>query len=136
MTHIITALCLRDSSCVEVCPVECIVPGKPIEEWPLYYIDPDTCIDCGACVPECPFGAIFPEDEVPSAYVAKGGEYLNRIDFTGMDVYDGHNARGEPVHLETVRKLQPGEVVDLTEDIQSNYDFFQIGPGYNALKMP
>lgn len=136
MTHIITALCLRDSSCVEVCPVECIVPGKPVEEWPLYYIDPDTCIDCGACVPECPFGAIFPEDEVPSAYVAKGGEYLNRIDFTGMDVYDGVNARGEPVHLETVRKLQPGEVVDLTEDIQSNYDYFKIGPGYNALKMP
>lgn len=136
MTHIITALCLRDSSCVEVCPVECIVPGKPIEEWPLYYIDPDTCIDCGACVPECPFGAIFPEDEVPSAYVAKGGEYLSRIEFTGMDVYDGVNARGEPVHLETVRKLQPGEVVDLTEDIQSNYDYFQIGPGYNALKMP
>ena len=52
MTHIITSLCLRDGACMEVCPVECIVPGKPEEEWPWYFIDPDTCIDCGACVPE------------------------------------------------------------------------------------
>ena len=64
MTHIITSLCLRDSGCVEVCPVECIVPGKPQEEWPWYYIDPDTCIDCGACVPECPVDAIRPEDDL------------------------------------------------------------------------
>ncbi len=77
MTHIITSLCLRDAGCVDVCPVECIVPGKPIAEWPWYYIDPDTCIDCGACIPECPFEAIFPEDEVPSAYEAKGGEYIS-----------------------------------------------------------
>ena len=42
MTHIITSLCLRDSGCVDVCPVECIVPGKPQEEWPWFYIDPDT----------------------------------------------------------------------------------------------
>lgn len=54
MTYIITSLCLRDSSCVDVCPVECIVPGKPVEQWPWFYIDPDTCIDCGACIPECP----------------------------------------------------------------------------------
>ena len=74
MTHIITSLCLRDSGCVDVCPVECIVPGKPVEQWPWYYIDPDTCIDCGACIPECPYAAIFTEDEVPSAYKAKGGE--------------------------------------------------------------
>ncbi|MGC8780401.1 MAG: 4Fe-4S dicluster domain-containing protein, partial [Anaerolineae bacterium] len=55
MTHIITEICLRDGGCAEVCPVECIVPGKPEEQWPLYYIDRDTCIDCGACVPECPW---------------------------------------------------------------------------------
>ena len=64
MTHIITGLCLRDSGCIEVCPVECIVPGMPQDKWPLYYIDPDTCIDCGACIPECPYEAIFTEDEV------------------------------------------------------------------------
>jgi len=68
MTHIITRLCIRDGACVEVCPVECIVPGFPEDEWPLYYIDPDTCIDCGACVPECPVDAIFPEEDVPEEY--------------------------------------------------------------------
>ena len=68
MTHIITQLCIRDGACVEVCPVECIVPGIPESEWPWYYIDPDTCIDCGACVPECPVDAIFPEEDVPEEY--------------------------------------------------------------------
>ena len=68
MTHIITSLCLRDSSCVEVCPVECIVQGKPIGQRPWYYIDPDVCIDCGACIPECPFEAIFEEDAVPEEW--------------------------------------------------------------------
>ncbi|GIS66991.1 MAG: hypothetical protein CM1200mP6_00590 [Anaerolineaceae bacterium] len=48
MTYIITALCLRDSSCVDVCPVECIIPGKPGNGMAWFYIDPDTCIDCGA----------------------------------------------------------------------------------------
>ncbi len=79
MTYVITSLCLRDSGCVDVCPVECIVPGKPQDEWPLFYIDPETCIDCGACVPECPFDAIFPEDEVPTAYKAKGGELISQV---------------------------------------------------------
>ena len=35
MTYIITSLCLRDAGCIEVCPVECIVPGDPVEEWPI-----------------------------------------------------------------------------------------------------
>jgi ferredoxin len=69
MTHVITELCTRDGSCVEVCPVECIVPGpKDDPVWTRFYIDPDTCIDCGACVPECPVDAIFPEDELPAQY--------------------------------------------------------------------
>jgi ferredoxin len=65
MPHVITGLCMREGACVEVCPVDCIVPGHPIEEWPWYYIDPVTCIDCGACVPRCPYNAIWPEEEVP-----------------------------------------------------------------------
>lgn len=132
MTHIITSLCLRDSGCVEVCPVECIVPGKPVEQWPWYYIDPDTCIDCGACIPECPFEAIFPEDEVPASYTAKGGEYQSKVDL--KDHYEGTNHHGEAVVLDCVRKLESGEVLDLTEDIQLNYDYFSKGPGYKALE--
>jgi ferredoxin len=130
MTHIITSLCLRDSGCVEVCPVECIVPGKPLEEWPMFYIDPDTCIDCGACVPECPYAAIFPEDEVPAAYTAKGGEFINRIGLVGD--YEGTNHHGDKVVLNTVKKLAAGEVVDLTQDTPANYDYFSKGPGYDA----
>jgi len=130
MTHIITSLCLRDSGCVEVCPVECIVGGKPIEEWPWFYIDPDTCIDCGACIPECPYEAIFPEDEVPSSYTARGGEFINKVGLTGH--YEGTNHHGEKVILNSVRKLEAGEVVDLTADIPANGDFFQNGPGYGA----
>ena len=135
MTYIITSLCLRDSGCVDVCPVECIVPGKPVEEWPWFYIDPDTCIDCGACIPECPFEAIFVEDEVPDAYEAKEDEKLSMPKGTAgfEEVYDGTDHHGEPVHLEGTRTLAAGETVDLTQDIQPNYDYFQDGPGYSAL---
>ncbi len=134
MTHIITSLCLRDGGCATVCPVECIVPGKPQDEWPWYYIDPDTCIDCGACVPECPYSAIFPEDEVPSKYQAKGGEFISMPAGTAgfTDVYDGTNHEGEAVHLETTRKLKAGEIIDLTKDTPANYKFFSEGPGYKA----
>ncbi len=128
MTYIITSLCLRDGGCIEVCPVDCIVPGEPEEGWPQMYIDPETCIDCGACVPECPYEAIFPEDEVPAAYEAAGGEYINRVGLAGH--YEGEDAEGSPVILDTVKQLELGEIVDLTEDIQANYDFFEEGPGY------
>jgi ferredoxin len=130
MTHIITSLCLRDSGCVEVCPVECITPGKPVEQWPWFYIDPDTCIDCGACVPECPYSAIFPEDEVPSAYKAKGGEFISRVGLSGH--YAGTNHHGDAVVLESAKKLTAGEVVDLSKDVQPNYDYYKKGPGYSA----
>ena len=130
MTHIITSLCVRDRGCIEVCPVECIVPGNPADGFPMVYIHPDTCIDCGACVPECPFAAIFPEDEVPSAYTAKGGEYINRVGLT--EHYEANNHHGAQVVLETTKKLGAGEVVDLTPDTKLNYDFFQGGPGYSA----
>ena len=130
MTHIITSLCIRDAGCVEVCPVECILPGHPQEEWPWYYIDPDTCIDCGACIPECPYEAIFTEDDVPNPYVARGGEVLNRVGLSGH--YEGSNHHGVAIVLETTRELEAGEEVDLTEDIQPNYDYFTSGPGYAA----
>jgi NAD-dependent dihydropyrimidine dehydrogenase PreA subunit len=74
MTYTITELCTREGDCVEVCPVDCIVPSPKanfaddlasFEKYPLFYIDPDVCIDCGACVPVCPPEAIFPEFEVP-----------------------------------------------------------------------
>ena len=62
MTYIITQPCIgvKDASCVDVCPVECIYEGKD-----QYFIHPEECIDCGACVPECPVDAIYVDYEVP-----------------------------------------------------------------------
>jgi ferredoxin len=123
MTHVITSLCLRDNGCIDVCPVECISPGEPAEQWPTFYIDPATCIDCGACVPECPFSAIFPADEVPSAYRAVGGELLNRPGLTGH--YEDVNHYGEATVLETTRALEAGETVDLSDSIQENENYYR-----------
>jgi len=78
----ITRLCIRDGACVEVCLVECIIPGpsKTLDEWPFFYIDPDTCIDCSACVPECPVEAIFLEEVLPEEYT--NDAFLNAAFFT------------------------------------------------------
>ena len=135
MTHIITSLCVREGSCVTVCPVECIVPGKPQEQWPWFYIDPDTCIDCGACIPECPFGAIFPVDEVPEAFIARGGEVQSMPEGTpGFDQpFDGYDYEGNPIHIEAIRILELDQEIDLTKDIDPNYQYFSEGPGYTAL---
>jgi ferredoxin len=69
MAFVITDLCIgvKDASCVEVCPVDCIHSTDDAEQ---YYIDPDVCIDCGACQPECPLSAIYEADEVPEEYRA------------------------------------------------------------------
>jgi len=65
MTYVITEPCVgvKDASCVSVCPVDCIYSDDNADQ---YYINPDECIDCGACEPECPVNAIFAEDEVPT----------------------------------------------------------------------
>ncbi len=123
MTHVITALCLRDNGCADVCPVECIQPGAPATEWPTYYIDPGTCIDCGACVPECPFSGIFPEEEVPARFHAAGGEYLNRAGLRGH--YEAIDHHGQQVVLETTEQLAPGAVVDLRAAIAANRSFYR-----------
>ncbi len=64
MTFVVTENChkCRFTDCVEVCPVDCFhADGE------MLYIDPEECIDCGACVPECPVEAIFDEVDLPAA---------------------------------------------------------------------
>jgi len=65
MTYVIAEPCIdvMDQSCVSVCPGDCIHFEEGVDR--ILYIDPDECIDCGACEPECPVTAIFPEDSVP-----------------------------------------------------------------------
>ena len=123
MTHVITSLCVRDNGCADVCPVECIQPGMPVEEWPTYYIDPAVCIDCGACVPECPFSAIFHKDDVPDAYQATGGEFLNEVGLNEHYEATGHH--GQQIVLDSTRMLNTGEVVDLRDGIALNQRFYK-----------
>ncbi len=77
----------------------------------------------GACVPECPFNAIFPEDEVPAAYQATGNEVINKAGLTGH--YESINHHKERIVLETTRALNPGELLDLRPSIKPNYDFYK-----------
>ncbi len=123
MTHVITALCLRDNGCADVCPVECIQAGMPETEWPTYYIDPATCIDCGACVPECPYAAIFPEEDVPAAFLAAGGERINRPGMRGR--YQSVDHHAQEIVLDTTAELAQGDVVDLREAIELNRKFYR-----------
>ena len=68
MAFIITDPCIgtKDAACVDVCPVDCIHPRKDEPEFAtttILYIHPEECIDCGACLPECPIEAIVETEE-------------------------------------------------------------------------
>ena len=69
MTYVIAQPCndVKDKACVDVCPVDCIHPvdGEDVNQ---LFIDPDECIDCGACEPECPVEAIFTEEDLPEEW--------------------------------------------------------------------
>ena len=62
MTHVVLESCIRCkyTDCVDVCPVDCFREGPNF-----LAIDPDECIDCAVCIPECPVNAIVPEEDVP-----------------------------------------------------------------------
>ena len=104
---------IKDKSCVDVCPVDCIH-----EFGRMLVIDPEECIDCGACEPECPVEAIFPEDALPDKW-----EPFVKINYAfpeGATVIDAlvdeyateHNVQNEPLEhvgaqARPVVRLQP-----------------------------
>ena len=61
MTHVVTEACIKCkyTDCVDVCPVDCFREGPNF-----LVIDPDECIDCAVCIPECPVNAIVPEEDL------------------------------------------------------------------------
>ncbi|MBS0316022.1 MAG: ferredoxin family protein [Proteobacteria bacterium] len=65
MTHVVTEACIRCkyTDCVDVCPVDCFHEGPEF-----LVIDPDECIDCAVCIPECPVNAILADGEMPEAF--------------------------------------------------------------------
>ena len=93
MPYVITEACIgtKDRACVDVCPVDCIHPRKDetdFEGATQLFIHPDECIDCGACEPECPVTAIFPEEDVPANL--KQYVQINR------EVFKSENPPGRP----------------------------------------
>ena len=66
MTYVVAEPCIdtKDKSCIDVCPVDCIYETER-----MLVIEPDECIECGACEPECPVEAIFPEDALPEKWL-------------------------------------------------------------------
>jgi len=66
VTYVIAEPCidLKDKTCIDVCPVDCIYETER-----MLVIDPVECIDCGACEPECPVEAIYPEDALPEKWL-------------------------------------------------------------------
>lgn len=81
MAHVVTEPCIkcRYTDCVAVCPVDCFH-----EDAEMLVIDPEVCIDCGACIPECPVQAIYAEDDVPEKW--KSFSQLNREKAKGLPV--------------------------------------------------
>lgn len=74
MAYVVTEACIKCkyTDCVDICPVDCFREGPNF-----LVIDPDECIDCTLCVPECPVEAIFAEDDVPAgqrAFIALNAE--------------------------------------------------------------
>ncbi len=65
MSHVVCEPCLncKYTDCVSVCPVDCFHEAEKI-----LYIDPNECIDCGLCIPECPVSAIFADTDVPEEW--------------------------------------------------------------------
>src|SRR5215475_7717921 len=66
MTHVVSESCIRCkyTDCVDVCPVDCFREGPN-----MLVIDPDECIDCAVCIPECPVNAIYADVDVPQALI-------------------------------------------------------------------
>jgi ferredoxin len=74
MTHVVTESCIKckHTDCVDVCPVDCFKEGPNF-----LVIDPDECIDCAVCIPECPVNAIYAEEDLPAgqeAFIALNAE--------------------------------------------------------------
>ena len=93
MTYVVTESCIKCkyTDCVDVCPVDCFREGPNF-----LVIDPDECIDCTLCEPECPAGAIFRDDDLPE----------------GQEEYEEINARLAKVWLAIIQKKPAPEDAD------------------------
>lgn len=106
MTFVITEQCIKCkyTDCVEVCPVDCFYEGPNF-----LVINPDECIDCALCEPECPVNAIYSQDDLPekfqsflelNAELSKKWPNINRIKEAPPDADEWANVEGKLKYLE------------------------------------
>lgn len=113
MTHIVTGRCVdcRYTDCCAVCPVDCFYETTNPA---MLVIDPDTCIDCGLCIPECPIHAIYPEDETPEPYrewIAKNRELFP----AGTNITSKKEALPNAKPLEAIQTEEKSRGWDVSE---------------------
>jgi ferredoxin len=107
MTFVVTENCIKCKymDCVEVCPVDCFHAGPNF-----LVIDPDECIDCTLCEPECPVEAIFSEEELPAGqeqFVALNAELAKQwpvISEMGTPPADAKEWEGKPDKLRLLER--------------------------------
>ncbi len=110
MTYIVVDNCImcKYTDCVEVCPVDCFYEGKV-----MLVIDPDECIDCGVCEPECPAEAILPDTEPGmEKWVELNAKYAKiwpNITSKKDPLPEAEKYDGEPNKLEKYFSEEPGE---------------------------
>ncbi len=106
MTFIVTESCIKCkyTDCVEVCPVDCFHEGPN-----MLVIDPDECIDCTLCEPECPVDAIMSDDDVLpeqqefiqlNAELSKGWPVINEMKAAPADADHWKEVTGKLEHLQ------------------------------------
>jgi len=109
MSHVVAEPCIKCkyTDCVAVCPVDCFHEGAN-----MLVIDPEECIDCGACVDECPISAIYPEEDLPEQWK----------DFVELNA---RYAKEWPVINEAKDPLPTAESF---KDVEDKRDLFEAGP--------
>ncbi|MCV0370139.1 MULTISPECIES: ferredoxin FdxA [Filomicrobium] len=107
MTYVVTENCIKCkyTDCVEVCPVDCFYEGKN-----MLVINPDECIDCGVCVPECPAEAIFPDND-PAAT-----EHWLNVNQKYSEVWPNITAKKDPMPDADAQNGQPDKAADLSPE--------------------
>ncbi|MFI5778032.1 FAD-dependent oxidoreductase [Nocardia sp. NPDC051570] len=150
MAYVITQRCCNDAGCVAECPVDCIrpTPGQPeFATTEMLYIDPATCIDCGSCVPACPVGAIFAEEDLTAPlrrYGEINAEYFHtnplRADTTAEPAAPARLPRGhDPLRVAVIGSgpsacyaaatllSNPGVEIDMFERLPTPWGLIRSG---------
>ncbi len=116
MTYIVTDACIKCKfmDCVEVCPVDCFYEGENF-----LAINPDECIDCGVCEPECPIDAIKPdtEDDPDGKWLRINSEYAKirpNITVKGSLRRTARRSNGKPANSRNILAKSPAKAPDPT----------------------